>query len=243
MTHPVFHARTSARLFGGTPADYLAVHRWLDDSKRHFADVRHHEEGVAEAVRVLGPQVAGVPTRLVAEAHVREDCFGRVPRLADWLAALEPQEWMGAPAHPGAGARDGAQARCSKAPPGTAEASAELFGGEPRDYAPVHRRMDADAGRWPGPYAHRVTRHHAEGIFACEQAQGVCCADGVPVRYVTDRAEHCADTPPIFQYGDGPLSHPASSRKRLRLPRPRGDGPAPSSSAGDWREAPPPTRG
>ena len=189
MTHPVFHARTSARLFGGSPGDYLAVHRWLDDSKRHFADVRHravrhHEEGVAEAERVFGPHVAGVPTRWIAEAHVREDCFGRVPHLADWLAALVPQAWMDTPAHPGAGAREGAGV--SDAPPGTARASADLFGGKPRDYAPVHRWMDADAGRWPGPYAHRVTRHHAEGIFACEQALGVCCTNGVPVRYVAE---------------------------------------------------------
>jgi hypothetical protein len=29
MTHPVFHAESSARRFGGVPADYQGIHDWL----------------------------------------------------------------------------------------------------------------------------------------------------------------------------------------------------------------------
>jgi len=51
MAHPYHHAVRSARLFGGAPGDYLAIHNWFDESKGHIADVRHralrhHSEGI-----------------------------------------------------------------------------------------------------------------------------------------------------------------------------------------------------
>ena len=51
MAHPYHHAVRSARLFGGVPEDYLAIHDWFDESKAHLADVRHralrhHSEGI-----------------------------------------------------------------------------------------------------------------------------------------------------------------------------------------------------
>ena len=51
MAHPYHHAVHSARLFGGAPEDYLAIHDWFDESKAHFADLRHralrhHSEGI-----------------------------------------------------------------------------------------------------------------------------------------------------------------------------------------------------
>lgn len=104
MTHPQFHAESSARTFGGQPEDYLPVHRWLDDSKISFCDFRHramkhHAEGIAEAERVFGHVLINsdgrtVPVRYIAEQHVREDCGGRVPTMADWLSQITPQPWM-----------------------------------------------------------------------------------------------------------------------------------------------------
>ena len=29
MSHPYYHAMSSARVFGGKPEDYLAIHQWL----------------------------------------------------------------------------------------------------------------------------------------------------------------------------------------------------------------------
>lgn len=104
MTHPYIHSQSSARVFGGCPEDYLPVHEWLDASKEHFCDfrhraVRHHAEGVFEAERVFGVVIVNsdgnpVPTRYVAEQHVREDCAGRVPTLAEWLSQIQVQPWM-----------------------------------------------------------------------------------------------------------------------------------------------------
>ena len=182
--HPVHHAHTSARLFGGDEALYLELHRFIDRSKRVVADFRHralthHVEGVADAVLRFGPRTGEGLTHLVAEAHIREDCAGRLPRLRDWLMALEipAQRRVG-----GGGAREGTN-RQSRAPGDTLEGAAEIFGGPPETYATVHRWLAADST----PTAKElVMRHHSEGIFACEEALGVQCTDATPVRYVAE---------------------------------------------------------
>ena len=35
-----------------------------------------------------------VPIRWIGEQHVREDCQGRIPSLADWLGRIQPEPWM-----------------------------------------------------------------------------------------------------------------------------------------------------
>ncbi len=35
-----------------------------------------------------------VPIRWIVEQHVREDCQGRIPSLADWLGRIQPEPWM-----------------------------------------------------------------------------------------------------------------------------------------------------
>jgi hypothetical protein len=103
MTHPHYHAVSSARLFGGKPEDYLAIHDWFDATKESFADfrhraLRHHAEGIFECERIFGTTLTNsdtkpVPVRYVAEQHVMEDC-GRIPSVADWLRAIQPEPWM-----------------------------------------------------------------------------------------------------------------------------------------------------
>lgn len=104
MTHPLFHAQSSVRLWGGKPEDYLPVHDWLDATKECFADfrhraLRHHAQGIFEAERVFGTAIRNsdgriVPVRYIAEQHIKEDCGGRIPSVADWLRHLTPQLWM-----------------------------------------------------------------------------------------------------------------------------------------------------
>ena len=104
MTHPLFHAENSVRLWGGKPEDYLPVHHWLDATKECFADfrhraLRHHTQGIFEAERVLGTAIVTsegrtVPVRTIAEQHIKEDCGGRIPTVADWLVCLRPAPWM-----------------------------------------------------------------------------------------------------------------------------------------------------
>ena len=104
MAHPLHHAESSARKFGGVPSDYQAVHDWFDASKEHLAlfthrALRHHTQGIFEAERVFGLSLTNgagrdIPVRWIGEQHVREDCRGRIPSLADWLTRIQPEPWM-----------------------------------------------------------------------------------------------------------------------------------------------------
>ncbi|WP_230721866.1 DUF6915 family protein [Martelella mediterranea] len=104
MAHPLHHAESSARRFGGAPEDYQHVHDWFDSSKEHLAIFthrahRHHTLGIFEAEREFGHSLTNsagrvVPIRWICEQHVREDCQGRIPSLADWLCRIQPEPWM-----------------------------------------------------------------------------------------------------------------------------------------------------
>ena len=104
MSHTFHHAQSSARLFGGVPQDYQAIHDWFDASKETFADyrhraLRHHSQGIFEAERVFGVTVmnssgTAVPVRYIGEQHVKEDCGGRIPTVADWFRNIKREPWM-----------------------------------------------------------------------------------------------------------------------------------------------------
>lgn len=104
MTHPLFHAESSVRKFGGSVGDYLAIHEWFDATKEVFADfrhraLRHHSQGIFEAERVFGTFIVNsdgkkVPVRYVGEQHVREDCGGVIPTVADWFRNIKRETWM-----------------------------------------------------------------------------------------------------------------------------------------------------
>lgn len=101
------HAQSAARKWGGTPDDYIAIHEFIDSSKRIIGDVRHrslyhHTEGVWLCQRIFGrtidiPRSTGgviqVPVRLVAERHVLED-LGWLPSPADYIDGMPIKPWM-----------------------------------------------------------------------------------------------------------------------------------------------------
>lgn len=103
MAHPVHHAESSARKFGGSPQDYQSIHDWFDASKAHEAlpshrALRHHSLGIFEAQSVFGHEIINsegrrVPVRFIGEQHVREDCR-RIPSVSDWLRGLPLEPWM-----------------------------------------------------------------------------------------------------------------------------------------------------
>jgi len=103
MAHPLEHAKSSARKFGGAPGDYLPIHKWFDESKAMIADVRHralrhHAEGIFLAERIFGVAIRNsegedVPVRYIGEQHVRED-LGRIPSFQDWAMGIRMQSWM-----------------------------------------------------------------------------------------------------------------------------------------------------
>lgn len=105
MAHPYHHALSSVRKWGGSVDDYLKIHSWFDEaSKSIIADfrhraLRHHAEGCFMCETIFGPTITlstgrVIPTRWVAEQHVRED-LGRIPSFADWVRAIRPEPWMG----------------------------------------------------------------------------------------------------------------------------------------------------
>lgn len=109
--HPLHHARSSVAKWGGEEKDYLPIHKWFDETKEHFADLRHralrhHAEGIFEAERLFGVTITNsngkaVPVRYIGEQHVKEDCDGRIPTIAQWLSRIVPARWMGTPGKSG----------------------------------------------------------------------------------------------------------------------------------------------
>lgn len=103
MGHPLEHAKSSARRFGGLPADYLHIHQWFDESKSQLADfrhraLRHHTDGIFQAERLFGVMIRNsqgknVAVRYIGQQHVRED-LGRIPSFQDWITELPIRPWM-----------------------------------------------------------------------------------------------------------------------------------------------------
>lgn len=105
----MYHAKSSARHYGGQPGDYLDVHEFIDSSKEHVADVRHrallHSSfGVGMVAKMFGSSMhvtkrhgkglLEVSLRDIAERHILED-IGRIPSVQDWLDAMDVRPWMG----------------------------------------------------------------------------------------------------------------------------------------------------
>ena len=71
-----------------------------------------------------------------------------------------------------------------------AKSSVRKWGGQPEDYLHIHNWFDETKG-WLGHSAHRLFRHHSEGIFECEKIFGVSFvnSDGKTVytRYVGEQ--------------------------------------------------------
>jgi hypothetical protein len=103
MAHPLKHAQSSAKKFGGKAEDYLPIHNWFDESKAFLADfrhraLRHHAEGIFLSEKIFGVTITNsdgkqVPVRHIGEQHVKED-LGRIPTAQDWLAQIKPERWM-----------------------------------------------------------------------------------------------------------------------------------------------------
>jgi hypothetical protein len=101
MAHPLKHAESSARKFGGRTQDYLSVHNWFDESKAYLPDfrhrsLRHHSEGIFSSERIFGVATNSegkqVPVRYIGEQHIGED-LGRIPTAQDWLSQIKPARW------------------------------------------------------------------------------------------------------------------------------------------------------
>lgn len=68
--------------------------------------------------------------------------------------------------------------------------SAKKHGGKPEDYLAIHHWFD-ESKRYYADFRHRVLRHHAEGIFACEEKFGPTITNSagrtIPTRYIGEQ--------------------------------------------------------
>lgn len=105
MAHPIQHAKSSAKKFGGTWEDYISIHTWFDETKGWVGHsihrmFRHHSEGIFECEKIFGSSLVNsdgkvVYTRYVGEQHVKEDCNGYIPTAKEWIDNITtPKEWM-----------------------------------------------------------------------------------------------------------------------------------------------------
>ena len=104
MSHPYHHSLSSVKKWGGSVEDYLPIHNWFDESKMMMGDfrhraLRHHAEGIFMCEKIFGVTIKlsngrVLPTRYVAEQHVKED-LGCIPSMQDWFSNISPKSWMG----------------------------------------------------------------------------------------------------------------------------------------------------
>jgi hypothetical protein len=104
MSHPFYHAKSSAKKYGGVQEDYIELHEWFDQTKSHLPDARHrailHSSfGIYLAQQVFGEAIIRksdgkpVPTRMLGEQHILED-MGFIPTVQDWMKEMKLKSWM-----------------------------------------------------------------------------------------------------------------------------------------------------
>ena len=106
MAHPIIHAKSSAKRFGGTWEEYIIYHEWFDITKAWYGDslhriFRHHSEGIFELENTFGKSFTNsegkeVYIRYVGEQHVKEDCNGYIPSAKEWIKMIQsgkPELW------------------------------------------------------------------------------------------------------------------------------------------------------
>ena len=103
MAHPLKHAKSSVKKWGGIEEDYIHIHDWFDESKAWIPHskhrlFRHHSEGIFWCEEKFGTYIINsdgkqVPVRTLGEQHVIED-IGFIPTIADYLKEMNQTGWM-----------------------------------------------------------------------------------------------------------------------------------------------------
>ena len=102
MAHPLQHAKSSVKKWGGTVDDYIDIHDWFDETKAWMGHsfhraFRHHSEGIFECEKLFGKSFINsdgkvVYVRYIGERHVKEDCNGYIPSAKQWIQAFTSKE-------------------------------------------------------------------------------------------------------------------------------------------------------
>jgi hypothetical protein len=106
MATPLIHAQSSAKRWGGTPDDYVALHSKMDCSKKYFPDNRHriltHNMFFIYEVmmELYGEYITNsdgrqVSVKDICELHILEDYHMKyIPTPQDWIENLQVKSWM-----------------------------------------------------------------------------------------------------------------------------------------------------
>ncbi len=106
----VYHAKSSAKRWGGEWQEYLDIHEFIDSSKKFVGDFGHrallHSTwgcwlaesmfGAVLRIRTKAGNVREVPVREIAEQHILED-LGWLPSPGDYLNHMDRKQWMSGP--------------------------------------------------------------------------------------------------------------------------------------------------
>ena len=103
MSHPLYHAISSQKKHKGQIEDYLPIHNWFDETKKHYPDMRHralrhHSEGIFWCEEKFGTYIVNsdgkmIPVRALGEQHIMED-VGFIPTIKDYLDNMGQPNWM-----------------------------------------------------------------------------------------------------------------------------------------------------
>jgi len=190
MSHPWYHGKSSARLFGGEPTDYVALHSDVDATKIAFSTnlhrlVLHNRDfGAGVLAGLHGDTLTrasdgvGVPTRELVAQHCAEDYGNLVPTLAQCMA---PHPRLQGDRTPLGAMEDDIMARL-----------VAKMGGRAADYAALVSFLAAPARILNDRRAFGLLGN-SFGIFLAERRFGVLlcrASDGraLPTRYVAERA-------------------------------------------------------
>lgn len=93
------HCLLSQKKFGGKSEDYVPVHKFMDSSKLFYYHVKHrlllhNLYGIELCIELLGDFIINsdgktILVRDVAAEHCKEDLYGAVPTLNDWLSEAD----------------------------------------------------------------------------------------------------------------------------------------------------------
>jgi len=191
MSHPYYHAVSSAKRFGGREEDYLEIHQWFDATKSVMCDfrhraLRHHMFGVATAVSVfdqrrvshngviVNSDHVAVSIEDIGKQHILEDC-GQYPSGVDWVLGLKTEQWMIKQSHVTVEEH--------------ADKSVARYGGLADDYWPIHEWFHKPYSFLP-QFKARFFLYHSQGIFTCEEVFGAVIRNSqnfvVPVRAIAE---------------------------------------------------------
>lgn len=105
--HPILHAKSSAKKFGGLWNEYIKYHEWFDETKGWVGHskhrmFRHHSEGIFELEKIFGTHFINsenktVYIRYIGEQHVKQDCNGKIPSAKEWVENINKEpvpDWM-----------------------------------------------------------------------------------------------------------------------------------------------------